>query len=73
MRVRKYIMGTVLAPSDAYREISERRYIFWGARPVHPAWMGSMSVHVIGRMAMLGYLREAQINPEWKPKQEVLT
>lgn len=63
-------MGQMLSPADAYREISEGRYVFWVNRPVHPSWMGSMAMNLIRAQAMLGRLFEAKINPEWKPKSE---
>lgn len=62
-RTRKYRPGRkIRTVATLLREIDAGRYVYWGKRPCHPSWLGSMQYFVLRTLARYGQFRFAKEN-----------
>jgi len=67
-RPRKYRKGPLIGSMcELSNELSAQRWVYWGKRPVHPAWLGSMHWFTLRQIVMRNQFHYA-IRNEQEPK-----
>ena len=65
-RIKKFIRGPrIKSVSALARQIQGHKYVFYGKRPCHWSWLGSMSLFTLNHLANHGILSYARPNPKY--------
>jgi hypothetical protein len=69
-RVKMFKRGPRIKSISALaRQIARHNYVFYGKRPCHWSWLGSMSLFTLNYLVLHGVLFYARRNPKayWNP------
>ena len=65
-RVKMFKRGPrIKSMSALVRQITRHKYVFYGKRPCHWSWLGSMSVFTLNHLVLGRILFYARLNPKY--------